>query len=199
MKIQLRLLEHSLLLLSLLAWFGPSAQAADIERPMILVATDRLVGSPYEQTVLLVAPAGERQHLGLIVNRPTEIDLATVFPEFVSQPVRDPVFFGGPAMRGLLFAGLRAAEAPSDYCVSLMPGLFLVMDKTTVEALIKSSPNTAPYFVGVVVWGTDELEEEIRSGMWDVQPAEADVMFRQNPQRIWLDLTRVKRLLAANY
>ncbi len=198
MKIQLRLLEHSLLLLSLLAWFGPSAQAADIERPMILVATDRLVGSPYEQTVLLVAPAGERQHLGLIVNRPTEIDLATVFPDFVSQSAADPVFFGGPEMRGLLFAVLRAAEAPSDYCVSLMPGLFLVMDKRTMEGLMKSTSNVARYFVGLVVWDTDELEKEIRNGMWDVQPAEAEVLFRPNPQRIWLDRARVKRLLVAN-
>ena len=101
---------HSLVWV-LLSCTGPAALAADIATPMILVATERLVGSPYEETVLLAVPDGNGQHLGLIVNRPTAIELAAVFPDSaLSRRAMDPVFFGGPVMSGSLFAAVRAAD-----------------------------------------------------------------------------------------
>lgn len=195
----IKMLQVPFIWLMLLLCIGTAAHAADIAAPVVLVATDRLAGSPYEETVVLAVPAGDGQHMGLIVNRPTDIELTTVFPGFTpSQKAADPVFFGGPAMSGALFAAIRATVPPSDYSVSLMPGLFLVTDKDTIDRLVKTTPNAARYFTGYVVWDQNELADEISKGMWDIQPAEANVLFRTDPQQLWIDLARNKRRVAAN-
>ena len=167
--------------------------------PVVLVATERLAGSPYEETVVLAVPSGDGQHLGLIVNRPTAIELATILPNAVSShSTADPVFFGGPVMSGALFAAVRAADPPSDYSVPLMPGLFLVTDEETVVRLINTTPNMPRYFTGFVVWGASELSAEIGSGMWDMRAADVNVLFRANPQHLWLEFARSKGQVATN-
>ena len=178
---------------------APLAYAADdLAAPVILVATERLLGLPYEETVLLAVPAGDGQHLGLIVNRPTTIELASVFPDAASvRRSMDRLFFGGPALSGVLFAAVRAPVPPSDFSIALMPGLFLVTDKDGIERLIKATPNKARYFTGYVVWGAGELADEIRSGMWNVKPGESGILFRANPQQLWIEFAQPKRQVAS--
>ena len=176
--------------------FGAAVHGADIGTPVTLVATDRLAGTPYAETVLFVVPAGDGQHMGLIVNRPTDLQLTVVLPDAArSQSGMAQVFFGGPVMSGALFAAVRAAEPPSNYSVPLMSGLFLVTDSDTVDRLIKAPPSEVRYFTGFVVGGPSELSSEVRSGMWDIQAADPSVFFRTNPQQLWLELARIKRHL----
>src|SRR2546422_9720340 len=82
------------------------ARAQDLAKPMVLVASPDLAG-PYSHTALIVVPMGDR-HIGFILNRATESRLATLFPEHApSAKVTDPLFYGGPAAGGALFALLR--------------------------------------------------------------------------------------------
>ena len=103
-----------------------------------------------------------------------------------------------PAMSGALLAAVRADAPPSDFSISLMPGLFLVTDKAGIERLTKATPNKARYFTGYVVWGAAELADEIRSGMWNVRPGEAGILFRANPQQLWIELAQPKRQVASH-
>jgi len=191
MRNYLKTLQSFVAGFTLLLCAGAGAQAVALSAPVVLVATDRLAGSPYEQTVLLAVPSGDGEHLGLILNRPTGIDLSTVFPDATPSPTATgPVFFGGPEMSDEIFAAVRATDPPSQYSVSLLPGLFLVTDADTVDRLVTASPGVARYFAGFVVWQQGELAHEIQNGMWDVQSADTNVLFRENPQELWLDLAR---------
>jgi putative AlgH/UPF0301 family transcriptional regulator len=58
----------------------PVARSAEISRPALLVASPEL-GQPYGNTVLFVRPLASGQHLGFIINRPTEVTLGKLFPE----------------------------------------------------------------------------------------------------------------------
>jgi putative AlgH/UPF0301 family transcriptional regulator len=172
--------------------------AADIASAVTLIATERQQGTPYAQTVLLAVPDGSGQHMGLILNRPTDVELASS-DATGSHEIVAPVFFGGPVMSGMLLAAVRANDPPSPHSIALMPGLFLVTDSETVGSLLKTASAGARYFTGFVVWQAAELEAEVRTGMWQMRPANVAVLFRPNPQRLWLELARERGQLVLNY
>jgi putative AlgH/UPF0301 family transcriptional regulator len=164
------------------------AYAQDTDRTVMLVANPQL-GQFYAHTVLIVVPMGRDQHAGLIINRPTERSLASLFPEHEpSRKVVKPVYLGGPVMRNMVFAMLRADEAPDADSIPFMPGLFLVSHAKTIDHIIETRPNDARYYVGFVVWKPGELKEELERGFWYVMQPEAELLFRDSSDGMWEDL-----------
>ena len=178
--------------LVLLAGMTGAARAVDLSEAVILVASDRLVGSIYEQTVILAAPLPQGGHLGFIVNRPTHVKLETLFPQQPStRNVADPVYAGGPVLSNAVFAVTRKApdnNGSNGNFFSPIPGLVVVIDAATVDRIIETTPNDARYFVGLMFWATDDLEDEIRNGAWEVRPADVDTVLRANSNGLWKSL-----------
>jgi putative transcriptional regulator len=187
MKLSSRVVRSLAAFVVLIAGATGAVRAADLLEPVLLVATARLAGSGYAETVLIAAPL-EAGHIGFIVNRPTGVKLQTLFPEDApSSKVVDSVYLGGPEMPSVVFAVTRKAPE-GGVVVPLMPGLFAVFDSATVDRVIVTTPNDARYFAGLVAWMPGELEKEIRAGAWEVRPADADTVFRTNAPRHWKDL-----------
>ena len=165
--------------------------ATEAAKPVVLIATDRLAGSGYRETVLFAAPLPSGHHMGFILNRPTPAKLGTLFPEHApSRKVVDPVYLGGPELPESLFAIARRAPDGGE-TVPLMPGLVLAIDSATVDRVIETMPNDARYFAGLVVWQPGELADEIRAGAWEVRPADPSAVFHTHPERLWRDLIPV--------
>jgi putative transcriptional regulator len=183
-------------LLVLLACAMGAVQAAEVAAPVVLVATERLAGSGYRETVLIAAPLRNGASIGFIINRPTGVKLGALFPEHAaSRKVVDPVYFGGPALPESLFVIARRApqgEGAGGEVVPLTPGLVLVLDGATVDRVIETMPNDARYFAGVVVWRPGELDEELRAGAWQVLPADAKTVFHADPAGLWRSLHRAE-------
>ena len=180
-------------LLVLLAGMTGAARAADLSEAVILVASDRLAGSIYEQTVILAAPLPQGGHLGFIVNRPTHVKLETLFPQQPStRNVAEPVYAGGPILSNAVFAMTRKAPDNNGNnngnFFSPMPGLVVVIDSATVDRIIETTPNDARYFVGLMFWAPDDLEEEVSNGAWEVRPADVDTVLRANSTGLWKSL-----------
>ena len=166
-----------------------TARAVDLSQAVILVASNRLAGSIYEQTVILAAPLPQGGYLGFIVNRPTQVKLETLFPEQPStHNVADPVYAGGPILSNAVFAVTRKAPENNGNFFSPMPGLVVVIDSATVDRIIETTPNDARYFVGLMFWAPDDLEDEITSGAWEVRPADVDTVLRANSRELWKSL-----------
>ena len=187
MNLAARILRPLGTLLIVLACAAGTAHA-ESSQAVMLVATERLAGSGYDEAVVVAVPLPTGEHLGLIINRPTDVKLATLLPAYApSRKVVDPVYLGGPALSESLFA--LARRAPDDSSViPLGPGLVLVMDGAAVDRVIETMPNDARYFVGLVVWLSGELEEEIRAGAWEVQTADPRAVFHANPAGLWQEL-----------
>ena len=64
----------------------------------------------------------------------------------------------------------------------------MVIDSATVDRIIETTPNDARYFVGLMLWGPDALEDEIRDGAWEVRPADIDSVLRTNSNGLWKSL-----------
>ena len=166
------------------------ATAADLSAPVVLVASSRLDGSPYQQAVVVAAPLPDGSgHIGLIVNRPTTFKLATLLPDdTAARNVSEPVYVGGPALARGLFAVMRKAPDGAGGVVPLVDGLVAVMDGATIDRVLKDSPNDARYFVGMMLWAPEELESEVDQRAWDVRACDADTILATDLKGLWKSL-----------
>jgi putative transcriptional regulator len=180
-----------LLLFSLLvmASVARGATADDSSQAVTLVATDALEGTPFKQTVIVAAPLPNGGHMGFIINRPTDVKLAKVFPDDPSsRRVDAPVSVGGPMLPRAVFALTHKAPDDDSDIVTLMPGLVAVLDAAGVDHILKTTPNDARYFVGLVVWAPEELAVQVDAGVRDVKPADMNRVLRAKSGRLWQEL-----------
>jgi len=166
---------------------------------MILIANPDFRDVEYRQTVLIVAPYPNGGHVGVILNRPTQRSLGSLFPEHEpSKKVIDPVYYGGPFSRSALVALVHANHSPGPGSVPLMKDLYLAFRANTIDHVIESTPNDARYFVGYVGWLPGELSREIDRGLWSVLDADIDMVFRKHTEGMWEELLQSSRRIRAD-
>jgi putative transcriptional regulator len=169
------------------------------EDAVLLVAHPAFRDLEYRQTVLVAAPAPNGGHVGVIINRPTKRSLGSLFPEHEpSKKVIDPVYYGGPFSRGALVALVRTDSAPGAGSVLLMKNLYLAFRANTIDHVIETTPNEARYFVGYVGWRPGELKSEIDRGLWAVQDADLEMVFRKDTDSLWEELQQASRRIRAD-
>jgi len=167
-----------------------TAGAEDLDQPLILVAKPELRDQLFGSTILVVKPLGNDEHVGFIVNRPTQTSLGTVFPEHgPSQKVIDPVYLGGPVGSQLIFAMVQRPDSPGASSLAVMPGLYVAFDAAVVDRIIETEPAHARFVAGLVVWRPGELRAEVEAGAWYVQTPDAALVMRK-PEGLWEELVR---------
>ena len=173
----------------LLALGAGPARGQDLTKAVLLVASPALQGM-YSQTLLVAVPV-DGTHIGFIVNRATNVKLATLFPEHApSAKVADPVYFGGPERVDSLFAVGR--RDPGGQSLALFGELFVTANAASIDRIIEQTPNDARYFAGFVGWKPGELEKEVDGGYWYVTEPDPSLFFRSDTSGLWEEL--VKRL-----
>lgn len=165
-----------------------TAGAQDLDRPLLLVAAPDLQGL-YSRTALLVVPAAGGQHLGFIINRATDLKMATLFPDHApSAKVADPVYFGGPEMMSSIFAIVK--HDPGMPALRLFGEVFVTGNGAAVDRIIEATPNEARFFAGFVGWQPGELAAELEAGYWLVTEPDAALVFSKEPRGMWEELLK---------
>jgi len=184
----------------LLALLWPAATLpADLSESVILVAKRELQDRVYGASVLLVRPLDGGRHVGLIINKPTQTTLGTLFPSHPpSRKVVDPVFLGGPVGSEIIFALVQRKDSPGSRSLRIGPDLYLATDSRVVDQIIESEPSQARFFAGVVLWNAGELAEEIRRGLWFVQEPRSELVL-QKPAGLWERLVNRLELEAKTF
>ena len=182
------MLRHALVA-TLLILGASASDAQDLDQPLLLVAAPELNG-PYGNTAVLVVPMDGR-HIGFILNRATDVKLASLFPEHApSAKVADPVYFGGPERMNAIFAVVpRDPGAPS---VRLFGDLYVTTQADVVDRIIEQTPNDARYFAGFVGWRPGELAAELEAGWWYAADPDPALVFSDDSATMWEAL--IKRL-----
>jgi putative transcriptional regulator len=189
------------ILLSFLAC-GGAAYAQDREitddDAVFLVAHPAFRDAGYFHTVLIAAPIPRGGHVGVILNRPTNRTLFSLFPEHEpSKQVAEPVRYGGPFSPGALIAVVKAPASPGEGTLPLMKDLYIAFRAATIDKVIEQTPNDARYFVGYVGWRPGELKGEIDRGLWAVVHANRDTVFKQDTSELWEDMIAQTRRIRA--
>ena len=169
----------------LCCWMLPAAAGGDLDEPRVLVAAPGAGVRAVGRIVVVVAPAGEGQHLGFVINRPSDVTLAKVFPDHApSQKVVDPVYEGGPVRQEMIFALVQRRESPGAGSLHLMPGLYAAYGASVVDRVIEADPEHARFVAGLVAWQPGELQSEVEGGLWLVLEADPALVMRK-PETLW--------------
>ena len=147
--------------------------SADHLANQFLVAMPGMVDQNFAGSVIYLFEHTERGAMGLVVNRPTEVDLETLFDKIelkleIAPLLKQPVYFGGPVQieRGFV---LHESNPLSPYSSSLaIPGgLTMTTSKDVLEAVAAGNgPQHFLMTLGYAGWGAGQLEEEITLNGW---------------------------------
>lgn len=178
-----------LLVALVLATAAPLAFATDVTQTVLLVAKRNLRDRLYGSTILVARPIGDERHVGFIVNKPTNLTLGKLFPKHTpSQKVIDPVYLGGPTGPEVIFAMVKGRDSPGGRSLQLAPGLFVAFDSSIVDRIIETQPQQARFLAGMVLWAPNELDEEVRRGLWYTLEPQPDLFLRKSTDGLWEDL-----------
>jgi putative transcriptional regulator len=154
---------------------------------ILLVARGELRDPNFADSVVLVMNNLGPAPIGLVVNRPTEIPVARLFPDLKRlAPLHDKVYFGGPVDLESVWFLFRAAKAP-EHAIQAFAGIYLSSSRDLLEQLLgRDRPmDGLRIFIGHSGWAPGQLEAEIARGAWTLERAEPDTIFKGRPEHPW--------------
>jgi len=174
------------------------AEEIDAAKPLMLLATPELTDPVFGQTVLLTAPLREGARIGVILNRPTEHPMQSLFPDHkVLNQIKDNVYYGGPMLPEVMVVLVRSDTDPGQGALKIGNGLFLAISAPLIEKVLKENPATARCYVGSVIWQAGELDAQIKDGAWSVVQPDTEMIFSANPENLWESLQHKSHQLTA--
>ncbi len=152
-----------------------------------LIAMPGLEDEGFAKSVIYMCEHSERGALGLVINKPSDINLKRLF-EKVELPLERedltlaPVFHGGPVQteRGFVLHESMMPGEESVYAstMTIPGGLEMTTSKDVLEALATGKgPRKIFVSLGYSSWGQGQLESEISDNSWLTVAADASVIF----------------------
>lgn len=175
-----------MLLFSGLLGVAPAfARGPSLQEPILLAATPAVSGT-YARTVLLALPTGRGKHIGLILNRPSRVQVAALFPDAPeAKQLAAPIYVGGPLLRDTLIALTRSPLRPSEEALELLPDLYLSFGNGATAQVAARQPGRSRFYAGLVAWEEGELEAELRAGAWHVLEPDAELVMGGSADSLW--------------
>ncbi|MBI3383494.1 MAG: YqgE/AlgH family protein [Aquabacterium sp.] len=151
-----------------------------------LIAMPGMRDGNFAGTVVYMCEHNDKGALGLVINRPIDINLKHLFekvdlslerPDLASRPV----FFGGPVQteRGfVLHESLDAEGGHYNSTLKVAEGLEMTTSRDVLEALSNGAgPRKVFITLGYSGWSAGQLEEELSRNGWLTVDAEPDIIF----------------------
>ena len=157
---------------------------------MFLVASERLRDPNFSRTVVLLLNYDATGALGLIINRPSDVSLASALPDVEGLSGRpDVLYFGGPVGRNQLFLLVRSGTPPGD-ADPVVDEVYASVSMDTLHALIDQGDSEFHAHAGYAGWGPGQLDNEVLRGDWYVMPADAATIFDHPAEDVWPELMK---------
>lgn len=151
-----------------------------------LIAMPGVKDGNFAGTVVYLCEHTERGALGLVINRPIEIDIRQLFEKVDLTLEREdllaePVYLGGPVQteRGfVLHEQLDEEGGHYNSTLKIRGGLEMTTSRDVLEAMAGGAgPKKVLITLGYSGWGAGQLEEEIARNGWLTVDAERSVIF----------------------
>ncbi len=186
-----RTIVLSLLAVVAAAWTTPIA-AQSVANGTLLVASPSLTDPNFARTVVLVLRNDNNGALGVVLNRPTNLEPGTVFPELAAGVGAYPgrLFRGGPIAPTQLLLLVRGLAAATISTPEILDKVFLSIDTDSLPemARLADGTNELRLYAGHAAWVPGQLDAELRGGGWQVVPGTADLVFHTDPGKLWTEL-----------
>lgn len=156
-------------------------QNVDLTRHF-LIAMPSMVDPHFARTLTLICEHNDRGALGVVVNRPVDMDLHNLLQQIDIKPANDnlksmPVHYGGPVQidRGFV---LHSPVGQWQSTLTVGEGLGLTTSKDVLEALARGEgPQQMLVTLGYAGWAPGQLEHELAQNAWLTVGAESSIIF----------------------
>lgn len=159
-----------------------------LETGSFLVASRELQDPNFRQTVVLIVEYDRWQGaLGLVINRPSEVELSHVMPRAEGSGVASELVFVGGPVEPLQFALLvRSPEAPQE-ARPVFDDVYFSNSLELLERLIDEPVEDGSFrtYAGYSGWAPGQLETEIAVGGWHVVAGQEEAIFEHPSDKVW--------------
>ena len=157
-----------------------------------LLVASPVIGDPnFERTVVLLLDHDDEGALGIVLNRPSDLDAAEVLPGWSDLAARPGVVFsGGPVeQEGIIGLGRRSgAMPPGPFQVTV--GTIGVVDLSAEPVEAVGAVEGIRLFAGYAGWGAGQLESELIGGGWWLADADPADPLTAAPEGLWNQVMR---------
>ena len=151
-----------------------------------LIAMPGMADETFAGTVISLCEHTENGALGLVINKPIDIKLKSLFAKVelelkFEELAEQPVYFGGPVQteRGfVLHEGQLEGAGPYNSTLSIPGGLAMTTSKDVLEAMAEGGgPKKVLITLGYSGWQAGQLEDELGRNGWLTVDADRRVIF----------------------
>jgi putative transcriptional regulator len=154
----------------------------DSTRGQLLIAGPTLQDPNFQRTVVLVVEHSTEGALGIVLNRPSPTTVGEAVEE-LSQLVdlSEPLFIGGPVQQSALIV-LAEFQDTARAAVVAFEDVGVLGGEDHADP-----PDTrrGRAFAGHAGWGPGQLDAEVQSGDWILEPARREDAFCEAPDQLW--------------
>lgn len=147
-----------------------------------LIAMPAMADPYFSGTLVYICEHNEQGALGVIVNRPLDMMLASLF-ERIEVPLeaagfeRMPVYFGGPVQTDRGFV-LHQPIGSWQSTLAVNDHIGLTSSRDVLQAVGKAGdPQEIIVSLGYSGWSSGQLEDELAQNAWLTVPATPDILF----------------------
>ena len=159
-------------------------------RGRLLVASPDLEDPNFRRTVVLMLTHEDEGALGLILNRPTDIPLVDLLPEWVDVAAPPAcLYVGGPVDPD---AALGLGEGPREGAADRSEMIVGLIGAVNLDGRPEDYASLR-VFIGYSGWGAGQLEGEIARGDWFVVDAQVEDVTTATPDELWRSVLRRQR------
>jgi putative transcriptional regulator len=150
----------------------------------LLIASPAIFDPNFRRTVVLLTAHTDEGAIGLILNRPSEATVEEAVPKLSPLAGGDATVFAGGPVNPSGVSMLAEFDDVSEAGVEVFGDIgFVALD----AALEGEAPvlRRRRVFAGVASWAGGQLEQELETEDWIVEPASSDDVFGEDPETLW--------------
>ena len=148
----------------------------------LLIAMPGMLDPNFNSTVTLVCEHNDEGALGLVINRPTDLDMQGLFEQLDLEATdsrigRYPVLLGGPVARERGFV-LHDPGYEYESSIAVSGDVQLTLSRDVIDAMAAGTgPSRTLVALGYAGWAAGQLEEEMLTNTWLSVPATPEIIF----------------------
>lgn len=163
-----------------------------LSKGKFLVASERINDPRFMETVILLVEYDLNGAMGLIINRPTDMALASLFPDVKGlEQSAHPLYIGGPVASHQMLMLIRSGTSP-EKSSRVFDDIYVSSSSTLLESMAGRIEEGEEFrvYAGYSGWAPGQLEGEISRGDWHILDADSDIVFDKDPGEVWPELIR---------
>lgn len=153
----------------------------------ILISEPFLQDAYFQRSVVLLIEHTQEASMGLVLNKQTELQVNSFFPELEELPEM-PIYLGGPISPNRLFFIHSLGNAIIPGSVKVNEHLFFDGDFETLKRYMLNGNHIegkVKFFLGYSGWAEGQLGNEIKQNSWVVSNTPGSNVMLANGEAFW--------------